>query len=263
MAKHFESGPNKVPPRVLAPEEILDLAIRYGDSKFLDCMYEEMRQRNVRFPSIESPVPIGEQMEQSRLRWQAQAKLNEPALSYLPYRVLTKKVVGKVLTIEEIPGADEARVSQIDTGEPESRQIMWAGRLVLTVGQCVVVALPGAKYRKANGEEGKLRKRHWNFTDPQTGKRVRVDSYGMICSPYEAGMNPEDSIFHTVQTLPPNLEPGTEIVTSPLPANGGRLRGYVMGRSAERSPYAPRAATPEIHSHMGLFREYNELGGPK
>lgn len=82
-------------------------------------------------------------------------------------------VYGYVKTCEKHPDSDHLHVTTIDVGNGEEHQIV-CGAPNIAQGQKVVVALPGTLM--PNGQmiwPGKLRS---------------VDSYGMICSPRELGL---------------------------------------------------------------------------
>lgn len=147
--------------------------------------------------------------------------------------VLTNKVLGTVVRSKQIPGGDRVWKAYVDVGKenadgsPAFQQIMYGydGNSEKYTGlserSLVVVALPGARLLRPNGETAKLRPRHWNFTSSD-GTKHRVDSKGMLCSVREACNKPQRHYVEsrgwmqtTVLTLPYDLKirAGTPIGT--------------------------------------------------
>lgn len=103
-------------------------------------------------------------------------------------------VTGKVLTCIPHPNADRLKVTTVDTGEGDPRQIVCGGPNV-AAGQKVIVALPGAKMYPAEGEPFEIRK-----------SKIRGEvSDGMICAEDEIGLGTSHA---GVMVLPEETEVG-------------------------------------------------------
>lgn len=112
---------------------------------------------------------------------------------------LSKLIVGQIKDIREHENSDHLKVTLVDCGEPELRQIV-CGDPKITVQQKVIVALPGAELPGGIIKKGKLR-----------GKL----SDGMLCSLEELGFS--DSVIPSeavdrVTVLPEETEIGTDVL---------------------------------------------------
>ncbi len=81
--------------------------------------------------------------------------------------------VGEILEIKKHPNADKLHICQIDVGEKKPRQIICGSLFTVDVGDKVPVALASTKVGHLKIEKSKLR---------------GVESYGMICSDEELGI---------------------------------------------------------------------------
>jgi len=86
-------------------------------------------------------------------------------------------VVGAVQSAEQHPNADRLKVTMVDVGEPELRQIV-CGAPNVAAGQKVIVALPGTTLYPTGGEPFTIKK----------GKIRGEASLGMICAEDEIGI---------------------------------------------------------------------------
>lgn len=87
---------------------------------------------------------------------------------------LKKIVIGHVESVKPHPDADHLRITMVDTGEDELRQIV-CGAPNVAAGQTVIVALPGARI----GDNVKIKR----------GKMRGVVSDGMLCALQELGFS--------------------------------------------------------------------------
>ena len=119
--------------------------------------------------------------------------LYEQGFETIQYESKPRIVVGKVLACEEHPDSDHLHVTKVELGEEGVQQIV-CGAKNIEAGLTVVVALPGAVM--PNGQvicSGTLR---------------GVESYGMICSAYELGLDPEHEKIG-IMSLSDDISAGT------------------------------------------------------
>lgn len=94
-------------------------------------------------------------------------------------------VVGEILEIQKHPNADKLHICQIDVGEKKPRQIICGSLFTVNVGDKVPVALAPTKVGDLKIEKSKLR---------------GVESYGMICSDQELGIEDSGLTFFDKKT---------------------------------------------------------------
>lgn len=104
-------------------------------------------------------------------------------------------VVGHVLKCEQHPNADRLKLTSVDIGDNNPKQII-CGAPNIAAGQNVVVATIGTVLTSIKGEELKIKK----------GKIRGIESHGMICAEDEIGVG--DS-HEGIIVLSDSLLPGT------------------------------------------------------
>lgn len=150
-------------------------------------------------------------------------------------------VVGKIIEVNSHPKADRLRVVITDTGEESPAQIVCGGSN-LEPGQMVVVAKPGSKVVwHGEGEPIELK----------ISKLRGVESYGMICSANEVGLEPilpaknDDEI---VDLKGIDCKPGDNIATVL------NLDDYIL--EIDNKSLTNR---PDLWGHYGIARELSAI----
>ncbi len=104
-------------------------------------------------------------------------------------------VIGKVVTCNPHSNADRLRITTVDTGDGQIRQIV-CGAPNVAAGQTVIVALPGTKLYPSSGEAFEIKK-----------SKIRGEtSEGMICAEDEIGLG---SSHDGIMILPDSIPAGT------------------------------------------------------
>lgn len=124
-----------------------------------------------------------------------------PGIVY-PDAGLKNILVGKVLSVKKHPDSDHLRITMVDVGEDEPRQIV-CGAPNVAAGQTVIVAMPGARIK----DNVKIKK----------GKIRGEISNGMLCALQEIGFS--DSIAPKkysdgIYVFADELKPGTDALAA-------------------------------------------------
>lgn len=139
-------------------------------------------------------------------------------------------VVGKVLEVAPHPNADKLRLCRVDVGKGGARDIV-CGAPNVAAGQCVLVALPGAKL------PGGLKIR---------SSKIRGEkSDGMICSEIELGIGSDAA---GIMVLPDEPAPGTPMRDT-------------LGEPEEVFEIEVTPNRPDQLSHVGIAREVAAIYG--
>ncbi len=141
---------------------------------------------------------------------------------------IPRVVVGRVLSVEEHPGADKLRICQVSIGEEELSIVCGASNVA--AGQVVPVAKAGASL--PNGL--KIRK----------AKIRGIESNGMICSEAELGLHEKSE---GIWVLPDNLPPGV-----PLDKALQLENDFILD-------IAVTPNRPDCLSHLGIAREIGAI----
>lgn len=108
-------------------------------------------------------------------------------------------VIGEVLECEQHPNADKLRITKVDTGDGEPKQIV-CGAPNVAAGQKVVVATVGAMLYPSGHDPFKIKK-----------SKIRGEvSLGMICAEDEIGMGTDHDGIMVLDTDLPNGTPAAE-----------------------------------------------------
>jgi phenylalanyl-tRNA synthetase beta chain len=105
-------------------------------------------------------------------------------------------VVGRVLTVEDVPESDKLCIAQVDVGVGDTATIL-AGAKNFKAGDVVPVARPGARVTTIDG--------------PLTERKMvggRYTSQGMLCSAKELGIGDDHA---GILVLPPDMPLGADI----------------------------------------------------
>lgn len=148
-----------------------------------------------------------------------------------------KMVVGQILEVKEHPRADKLKIVITDIGQAEPAQIVCGGTN-LAPAQKVAVSLPGSMVRWHG--EGDL-------VEIKAAKLRGVESYGMICSSGEIGLEdllpePSDELIMDISFL--DDAPGTPL------AKALGLDDYIL--EIDNKSMTNR---PDLWGHYGVARE--------
>jgi len=111
-----------------------------------------------------------------------------------PWERLSGVVVARVMEVRDHPGSDKLCLARVTTGATE-RQVV-VGVRNMAPGDLVPLAGLGATLP--------------SLQEPLAARRIRgVVSDGMLCSPYELGINAN---HEAILVLPPDLSPGEEVL---------------------------------------------------
>lgn len=128
--------------------------------------------------------------------------------------VVSPKVVGRIMGIRAIQGAQMVRMAEVDIGRADLLKVVF-GDPDLRVDALALVALKGSRILREDkeGASDRLRPRGYTFTNEE-GEAVKARSEAMLCSPLEANLRDANLSCNRVSILPEGLgvEPGDLIM---------------------------------------------------